>query len=125
MDRLDYLIYCLKKEGVYCYMDMFTYRKFRSDEGVESAAELKDAGKPYCNFSDKLIELQKDLCQRLWTHKNPYTGLAYCDDPVFVLAEIVNGLMSIPNLIALTALAGETAALTADFTKMRPRDYLG
>jgi len=57
---------------------------------VENAAELKDAGKPYCNFSDKLIELQKDLCQRLWTHKNPYTGLAYCDDPVFVLAEIVN-----------------------------------
>ena len=90
MDRLDYLVYCLKKEGVYCYLDMFTYRKFRSDEGVENAAALKDAGKPYCNFSDKLIELQKDLCQRLWTHKNPYTGLAYCDDPVFVLAEIVN-----------------------------------
>jgi AGCS family alanine or glycine:cation symporter len=44
---------------------------------------------------------------------------------IWVLAEIVNGLMSIPKLIALTALAGETAALTADFTKMRPRDYLG
>ena len=90
MDRLDYLIYCLKKEGIYCYLDMFTYRKFRSDEGVENAAALKDAGKPYCNFSDKLIELQKELCQRLWTHQNPYTGLAYCDDPVFVMAEVVN-----------------------------------
>lgn len=90
MDRLDYLIHCLKKEGIYCYMDMFTYRKFRSDEGVENAASLADAAKPYCCFSDKLIELQKDLCRRLWAHKNPYTGLAYCDDPVFVLAEIVN-----------------------------------
>ncbi len=90
MDRLDYLIYCLKKEGIYCYMDMFTYRKFRSDEGVENAKELKDEAKISCIFSDKLIELQKELCQRLWTHVNPYTKLAYCDDPVFVMAEIVN-----------------------------------
>ena len=90
MDRLDYLIYCLKKEGIYCYMDMFTYRKFRSDEGVEFADQLNDAAKPSCIFDDHLIELQKDLCRRLWTHVNPYTQLAYCDDPVFVLAEIVN-----------------------------------
>jgi len=90
MDALDYLIYCLKREGIYCYMDMFTYRKFKSDEGVENAIGLADAAKPYCIFNDKLIDLQKDLCQRLWTHKNPYTGLAYCDDPVFVMAEIVN-----------------------------------
>lgn len=90
MDRLDYLIYCLKQEGIYCYMDMFTYRKFKSDEGVANAENLSDAAKPYCIFSDKLIELQKDLCYRLWTHVNPYTSLAYCDDPVFVLAEIVN-----------------------------------
>ena len=90
MDRLDYLIHCLKQEGIYCYMDMFTYRKFKSDEGVENAHLLPDAAKPYCNYSEKLIELQKELCQRLWTHINPYTGLAYCDDPVFVMAEIVN-----------------------------------
>ena len=24
MDKLDYLIHCLKNEGIYCYMDMFT-----------------------------------------------------------------------------------------------------
>ena len=90
MDRLDYLIYCLKKEGIYCYLDMFTYRKFRSDEGVVDAHQLKDAAKPSCIFDDHLIELQKDLCRRLWTHVNPYTGLAYCDDPIFVMAEIVN-----------------------------------
>lgn len=90
LDRLDYLIACLKKEGIYCYMDMFTYRKFRTDEGVENAAALPDAAKPYCMFNDRMIELQKDLCRRLWTHVNPYTSLAYCDDPVFVMAEIVN-----------------------------------
>lgn len=90
IDRLDYLIACLKEEGIYCYMDMFTYRKFRGEEGVENASALGDGAKPYCVYSQRLIELQKDLCRRLWTHVNPYTGLAYCDDPVFVLAEIVN-----------------------------------
>lgn len=90
LDRLDYLIYCLKAAGIYCYMDMFTYRRFRSDEGVDEVLSLADAAKPYCIFSRRLIELQKDLATRLWTHVNPYTGLAYCDDPVFVMAEITN-----------------------------------
>ncbi|MBE6589206.1 MAG: hypothetical protein E7643_03420 [Ruminococcaceae bacterium] len=90
LERLDYLIYCLKEAGIYCYMDMFTYRKFRSDEGVPDVLSLADAAKPYCIFSRRLIELQKELATRLWTHVNPYTGLAYCDDPVFVMAEITN-----------------------------------
>ena len=90
MDRLDHMIKCLKDEGIYIYMDMFTYRRFRSDEGVESAHLLSDAGKPYCLFSRKLIALQKELATELWTHRNPYTGLRYCEEPAIVLAEIVN-----------------------------------
>ena len=90
MDRLDYLIYCLKQEGIYCYMDMFTYRRFREEEGVENAAALVDAARPLDYFDDKIIELQKKLCKDLWTHENPYTGLRYCDDPIFVLAEVAN-----------------------------------
>lgn len=90
LDRLDYLISALKSRGIYCYMDMFTYRKFKSGDGVENAHLLGDAAKPYGNFSRKLIDLQKDLCHKLWEHKNPYTGLRYCDDPVFAMAEITN-----------------------------------
>ena len=90
MDRLDFLVKCLKDEGIYIYMDMFTYRKFRSDEGVENAVNLVDAGKPYCSFSRRLIELQKELATELWTHENKYTGLRYCDEPAIVLAEVVN-----------------------------------
>ncbi len=90
MDRLDFLVKCLKEEGIYIYMDMFTYRKFRSDEGVDNALRLRDAAKPYCNFSRHLIELQKELATELWTHENKYTGIKYCDEPAIVLAEIVN-----------------------------------
>ncbi len=90
MKRLDYLIYCLKKEGIYCYFDMMTYRKFKTGDGVENAGALRDSAKPYSYFNRQLIELQKEFAQKIWHHINPYTGLAYKDDPVFVMAEITN-----------------------------------
>jgi len=91
VDRLDYLIYCLKKEGIYIYMDMLTYRKFYADEmHIESNVEMRAACKPSCCFSDRLIELQKEFCDKFWSHENPYTKLKNCDDPVFAMAEIVN-----------------------------------
>lgn len=90
MKRLDYLIYCLKSEGIYCYLDMITYRKFKTGDGIENAFLLADSAKPYSVFSRKLIELQKRYAQLLWNHFNPHTGLMYKDDPVFVMTEITN-----------------------------------
>ncbi len=90
MDRLDYLIYCLKQEGIYVYMDLLTYRRFRPGDGVEAANKLSDAAKPYSTYNRRLIELQKKFNYDLWTHINPYTGLAYKDDPVIALVEVTN-----------------------------------
>lgn len=90
MDRLDYLIHCLKQQGIYVYMDLLTYRKFRSGDGVAAADLLADAARPYSNFDPRLIELQKQFNEQLWNHVNPYTGLAYKDEPAIVLVEIVN-----------------------------------
>jgi hypothetical protein len=90
LDRLDYLIHCLKKEGIYVYMDLLTYRRFRSGDGIEAAEQLGDAAKPYSTFSRKLIDPQKQFNFDLWNHMNPYTKLAYKDEPAIVLVEITN-----------------------------------
>ena len=90
MDRLDYLIHCLKQEGIYIYLDLLTYRQFRPGDGVEAWEQLGQAAKPYDYFDPRLIELQKEFNRDLWTHINPYTGLAYKDDPAIALTEIVN-----------------------------------
>ena len=90
MKRLDYLIKCLKDEGIYVYLDMNTYRNFKSGDGVENPFELQDAADPYCYYNRRLIELQKKFICDIWNHVNPYTGLAYKDDPVIVLTEIIN-----------------------------------
>ncbi len=90
LDRLDYLIYSLKQEGVYVYFDMMTYRKFKSGDGVPFADELKDSAKPYSFVDRRLIDLQKEFADQIWNHVNPYTKLAYKDDPVIVMTEITN-----------------------------------
>lgn len=90
MDRLDYLIYCLKKEGIYVYLDLITYRQFRSEDGIEAADQLDYAARPHATYNRKLIELQKKFNEQLWNHVNPYTKLAYKDDPVIALTEVIN-----------------------------------
>lgn len=90
LDRLDYFLYCLKQEGIYVYLDLLTYRKFKESDGVRNAAALSYCAKPYCLFDPTIIALQKEYNEKLWLHQNPYTGLAYKDDPLFVMCEPVN-----------------------------------
>jgi len=90
MDRLDYLIACLKKEGIYIYLDLLTYRRFKEGDGVPSAIKLGDSAKPYSIYNRRMIELQKEFASQVFNHFNPYTGLAYKDDPAIVMTEITN-----------------------------------
>lgn len=88
MERLDYLIHCLKQEGIYIYLDLLTYRQFRSGDDVPRAVEMDHGCRPCAVFDPYLIELQKKFNEQMWTHVNPYTGLAYKDDPVVALSQI-------------------------------------
>ena len=90
LDALDYLISCLKAEGIYCYMDMSTYRKYKEGDGVEQYWLLRDNARPWSIIDPHLIELQKEFARTFWNHYNPYTGLCHKDDPVFVMTEITN-----------------------------------
>lgn len=90
LDRLDYLVHCLKGQGIYIYLDLLTYRAFRGGDGVAAADQLPPAARPYSNFDPRLIELQREFNEQIWTHVNPHTGLAFKDDPAIVLTEIAN-----------------------------------
>lgn len=90
IERLDYLIYCLKQLGIYMYLDTLTYRQFRPGDGVDAVDQLGQAAKPYTYFDPRLIALQKEFNRDLWLHTNPYTKLAYKDDPAIALTGIKN-----------------------------------
>lgn len=90
MDRLDWWIKVLKEHGIYACIDMCTYRKFKSGDGVKFADDFDDNVKCYAHFDPVMIDLQKEFCTKFWNHKNPYTGLAYKDDPFFLACIISN-----------------------------------
>ena len=85
MERLDYLVKCLKDQGVYIMLDLMTARSFKSGDGVPSPES-----NPYSMYNRTMIELQKEFNEQLLTHYNPYTGLEYRNDPVFVMSGINN-----------------------------------
>lgn len=90
LDRFDYFIHCLKQQGIYVYLDQLVHRRFTDGDGVASASELGYAAKPYTIFDPTLIALQQQFSRDLWTHVNPYTGIAYKDDPAIALMEFTN-----------------------------------
>ena len=90
VDRLDYLIYALKEEGIYVSVDMVTYRNFKSGDGVQCPEKLGDAARFYSMYDRTMIELQKEFIEKFWNHYNPYTKLVHKDDPVFAMCCLMN-----------------------------------
>ena len=88
LERMDYFFHCLKEEGIYVYMDLLVYRQFKNGDGVVDANLLGHGGKPWGMTNQHMIELQKEYAVNLFNHVNPYTGLAYKDDPAVILVEI-------------------------------------
>jgi hypothetical protein len=94
MDRLDYFFDQLKRRGIYVYFDLLDYRQFMPADGVTDAEKLQrgwtDSIKGATVFNARMIELQKELAEQFLTHRNPYTGLRYVDDPAVAVVEITN-----------------------------------
>ena len=90
LERMDYLIKCLKEQGIYISTDITTYRKFKSGDGVKDANLLSDNMKGVALYDPTMIELQKEFAMKFWNHYNPYTGLKLKDDPAFVMVDITN-----------------------------------
>lgn len=108
LDRLDYLCAQLSKRGIYYGFDpFFHYRLSPYDmkfvENPEEWYEWKTdpetgeriQGRPkdtygLVSISTELQELRLKWLRELMNHVNPYTGVAYNDDPALVWVELQN-----------------------------------
>lgn len=92
LDKYDYLVYQLKQRGIYIHMDLFVGRNFLPGDDLEFPDDLEtgDTLKQINLFNPRLIELQKEFATQLLTHVNPYTGLAYKDDPAIAVVQLCN-----------------------------------
>ena len=89
-DKLDYLIYQLEKNGIYVNLNLHVARKMREKDGFPGEAERPKCDKGLDNFEPRLIELQKEYARDYLTRVNPYTKLAYVNDPGVAMIEINN-----------------------------------
>lgn len=82
LDRLDNLFHCLKQAGLYITIDLYTVRKVVAGEIEEVNREVSlNEFKALVALSPSARANWKEFARRLLTHVNPYTGLAWKDDP--------------------------------------------
>lgn len=92
LDKLDYLIFALKRRGIYVNMNLQTTREYPVGAGLpESVNQIPfEYRKRVDKFYPKMIKLQKQYAKDLLDRVNPYTHAKYADEPALAVVEINN-----------------------------------
>lgn len=114
MDKLDYLVHCLKRRGIYVTFDLYASRRPRPGE----LPPFGDFKVGVC-FNDAYMRNWKEFATRLLTHVNPYTQLRWADDPVFFCLNLVN-----ENPLVKTWRGGDEKAILAEYGVFLERNGL-
>jgi hypothetical protein len=121
--RLDYLIYQLRKNGIYANINLKVGRHFGTGDGIVNPQLFTDSLSYFqgvSHFDPRMIELQKDYARKLLTHVNPYTGKTYAEDPCVSFVEIANEDSLFGNMIndgGLNYLPGVTGSLPEFYSR--------
>lgn len=86
LDRMDYLIYCLKNRGVYLVTDLYISRLKGFNRKFDDLTEVKFAAA----FIPEVRENVKAYAKALLEHVNPYTKLALKDEPALATLSLIN-----------------------------------
>jgi len=91
LDKLEFLVSALKKRGIYTSIDLYVNRSVRSAEVFPGTkGDLAFRFKTLVQVSDRALENWKVFARALLTHVNPYTGLAWKDDPAVAFISLMN-----------------------------------
>lgn len=111
LDRFDYFNAELRKRGVYLAFALRWSRTYRPDDAdilvtdgedkgrwLEALRELEgwdwrrsiDSRKLLPVLDERCWEVEKAFIRNLLTHVNPYTGVAYGQDPQIISLEVIN-----------------------------------
>ncbi len=90
LDNFEYLIFQLKKNGIYANINLNVSRNFNTKDGVAGADSVTNMFKGVTIFDPQLIYLEKEYARQLLLHRNPYTGLDLVNDPVMAMVEVIN-----------------------------------
>jgi hypothetical protein len=94
LDRLDFFVAELAKNGIYANLNLHVARRYPGLEGA--AAQRFEFGKMLDRFYPPFVESQKVYARALLTHVNPYTGHAYAAEPAVLCVEMNNENTAMP-----------------------------
>lgn len=92
IDKMDYLLASCKERGIYVTLDLFIYRRLEKGE----IPEFPDHEVDYVEFkalafvNENAMKNFETFSANLMNHVNPYTKLAWKDDPAIVTISLIN-----------------------------------
>ncbi|MFN7142719.1 MAG: hypothetical protein ACK4YP_03015, partial [Myxococcota bacterium] len=90
LDRMDRFHAALKRAGVYTWLETWTLRSFRKEEGLPAPQGIPVGNKYAPFYWEEYADAKKAWVRALYDRTNPYTGLRYADDPAVAAFEIAN-----------------------------------
>lgn len=87
LDLLDYAVSEAKKRGIYY---MFTLIAWWGSPVQNPDSFSVRTPKEAMWFADEAVAAEENYVRRMLTHRNPYTGLRYCEEPAVCALEIMN-----------------------------------
>ncbi len=97
LDAYDWWFAELKKNGIYTDWSVFYHFTIGPKDGYPADLYAEMEGKPdhkdtygIITIDAKIWEIRTRMLLALLTHKNPYTGLRYVDDPALAVVEMQN-----------------------------------
>ena len=91
LDEMDYLVAALKQRGVYITLDFYTLRPIPQSElsGV-NVPQIRDEVKLLTYVNTSVRDNMYTFTANLMNHVNPYTGLAWKNDPAITHISLLN-----------------------------------
>jgi len=93
LDQLDYLFAELKKRGIYLCLDIYCSRPIRAGDNIEECrgreVDLLEM-KILTPISPSAMANWKEFARKLLTHRNPYTGMTWAEDPALAIVNLIN-----------------------------------
>ena len=83
-DRLDYLASALKRRGIYVNLNLHVARF------MNYLLEGRASQKGLTWLDRDIIESEKRFAREFLSHRNPYTGMTWAEDPVVAMIELNN-----------------------------------
>lgn len=92
LDKLDYFVAALKRQGIYVNLNLLVARRFRAADGLHPDIEKMDWKDQHALIfiDSEVMAVYKEFAQQLLKHRNPYTNMTYAEDPVVAFVEIAN-----------------------------------